>query len=52
MDKNPFYGVMLICPINRTPFEVLAEWEYKDGVWYGNGESFPDEICKKKEDKK
>lgn len=45
-----FYGAMLICPIHKPPFEVLADWKYKDGVWYGNGESFPAEICKRKED--
>ncbi|GEM_PF-6862582 len=40
-----FYGRMLISPIHKPPFEVLAEWEYKDGIWYGNGESYPAEIC-------
>lgn len=41
-----FYGRMLISPIHKPPFEVLAHWEYKDGIWYGNGESYPAEICK------
>lgn len=41
-----FYGKMLISPIHKPPYEVLAHWEYKDGVWYGNDESFPAEICK------
>lgn len=41
-----FYGRMLISPIHKPPFEVLAHWEYKDGVWYGNGESYPAEICR------
>lgn len=45
-----FYGRMLISPIHKPPFEVLAHWEYKDGIWYGNGESYPEEICKIKED--
>lgn len=41
-----FYGRMLISPIHKPPFEVLAHWEYKDGIWYGNSESYPAEICK------
>ena len=24
----------------------MAHRKYKDGIWYGNGESFPAEICK------
>ena len=47
-----FYGVMLICPIHKPPYEVLADWKYSEKYecWYGNGESFPAEICKQKED--
>lgn len=48
MKADKFYGVMLISPVCKPPFEVLTEWEYKDGVWYGNGESYPEEICKAK----
>ncbi|KXL54418.1 hypothetical protein CLNEO_05240 [Anaerotignum neopropionicum] len=49
---NDFYGVMLICPVHKAPFEVLADWKYIGGIWYGNGSSYPEEICKKKEDAK
>lgn len=41
-----FYGTMLITPIHKPPFEVLAHWEYKDGIWYGNSESYPAQICR------
>lgn len=52
MELERFYGVMLICPVCRPPFEALAEWEYKDGVWYGNGSSYPENICKRKDETK
>lgn len=46
-----FYGTMIISPINRPPFEILADWEYSEKYecWYGDGRSFSKEICKIKE---
>lgn len=46
-----FTGKMLITPINRSPFEVEADWAYNPETkcWYGNGSSYPAEICRIKE---
>ena len=49
--ENSFYGVMLICPIGRQPYEVMSHWRYisKYDCWHGNGCSYPAEICKREE---
>lgn len=43
-----FYGMMIIMPINRPPFALVADWAYRADVdcWYGNGGSYPAEICR------
>lgn len=45
-NATNFYGELQICPINNQPFELTTYWEYRDGIWYGNGQSFPEEISK------
>lgn len=42
-----FHGKMRISPICCPAFEVEADWFYdkRFDCWYGNGESFPAEIC-------
>lgn len=44
-----FHGKMTItpkCP-GVAPFTLECDWLYKPdtGCWYGNGQSFPAEIC-------
>lgn len=48
MDRTNFYGTIKITPKNETsPFEITADWTYKSehDCWYGNGASYPAEIC-------
>ena len=45
-----FHGTMKITPVASSgmkPFEIEADWLYKPehGCWYGDGRSFPEEIC-------
>ena len=44
-----FRGTMRIVPKNPNmkPYELTADWLYKPEYqcWYGNGSSFPEEIC-------
>ena len=44
-----FRGIMQITPKNPKikPFELSGEWLYKPDTkcWYGNGSSYPEEIC-------
>ena len=44
-----FHGTMRICPKcdNVDPFELTGDWLYKPDTrcWYGQGRSFPVEIC-------
>ena len=42
-----FRGRMLISPVSAPAFELEADWIYNKryDCWYGNGESFPAEIC-------
>jgi hypothetical protein len=45
-----FHGTMRITPVKSSgiePFEITADWLYKPEYkcWYGQGRSFPEEIC-------
>lgn len=42
-----FRGKMRISPVCGPSFEREADWTYSEehDCWYGNGESFPAEIC-------
>jgi hypothetical protein len=43
-----FHGVMRITPKCATPpFTITADWLYKPdtGCWYGDGHSYPANIC-------
>ena len=44
-----FHGKMTITPkcSGVEPFTLECDWLYKPdtGCWYGNGQSFPEEIC-------
>lgn len=44
-----FSGTMRITPINAKfkPFELYGDWVYNPETecWYGDGQSFPVEIC-------
>ena len=42
-----FRGTMRISPRGSEPYELCGNWLYKPetGCWYGNGRSFPKEVC-------
>ena len=42
-----FTGTMQISPINKPSFMLDADWTYNPEYkcWYGDGRSFPEEIC-------
>lgn len=42
-----FRGTMRICPRGSEPYELCGNWLYEPdtGCWYGNGRSFPKEVC-------
>lgn len=42
-----FRGKMRISPVCSPAFVLEADWIYNEehDCWYGNGESFPAEIC-------
>lgn len=42
-----FRGTMRISPRGSEPYELCGNWLYKPGTgcWYGNGRSFPKEVC-------
>ena len=55
-----FYGTMLITPLSlttavtdTTAYELTCAWLYKpeSDCWYGDGRSFPENICTIVEDK-
>lgn len=45
-----FRGTMLVTPQNSVlgPYTLTGDWIYipQCGCWYGEGQSFPAEICK------
>jgi hypothetical protein len=43
-----FRGTLRVTPKNEVPpFEITTDWLYKPDAkcWYGDGRSFPAEIC-------
>lgn len=42
-----FRGTMRISPRGAEAYELCGNWLYKPGTgcWYGNGRSFPKEVC-------
>lgn len=42
-----FRGTMRISPRGSEAYELCGNWLYKPGTgcWYGNGRSFPKEVC-------
>lgn len=42
-----FRGTMRISPKGAEAYELCGNWLYKPGTgcWYGNGRSFPKEVC-------